>query len=120
MVSAVRFSEIQGKRNVVNGIRIKNSRLRRKLLLSRRQAVSIAILLILFMGTGIGYVWANFMGTQIGYDISKLKQEELRLRELNQKLRLELATLKSTQHLEKASQHLGLRPASPEQIIVLP
>jgi cell division protein FtsL len=120
MVSAVRFSEIQGKRNAVNGVRIKNSKSRRRLLLSRRQMVLIAGLLVTFMVTGVGYVWLNFEGTQIGYDISKLKQEELRLKELNQKLKLELATLKSPQYLEKSSRHLGLRPATPEQIFVLP
>jgi len=120
MVSTVRFSEIQGKRNAVNGVRIRNSKSRRRLLLSRRQMVLIAGLLVTFMVTGVGYVWLNFEGTQIGYDISKLKQEELRLKELNQKLKLELATLKSPQYLEKSSRHLGLRPATPEQILVLP
>ena len=82
--------------------------------------VLVAGLLVTFMATGVGYVWLNFEGTQIGYDISKLKQEELRLKELNQKLKLELATLKSPQYLEKASRQLGLRPATPEQIFVLP
>lgn len=120
MVRAVKFSEIQGKRNAVNGVRVKNSRSRRRLHLNRRQLALISGLLVTLMVSGIGYVWLNFKGTQIGYDISKLKQEELRLRELNQKLRLELATLKSPQHLEKASRHLGLRPATPEQIFVLP
>ena len=120
MVRAVRLAEIQGKRNAVNGVRIKNARSRRRLQLNRRQTVLITGLLIAFMVSGIGYVWLNFKGTQIGYDISKLKQEELRLRELNQKLRLELATLKSPQYLEKAARHLGLRPATPEQIFVLP
>ncbi len=72
------------------------------------------------MGTGIGYVWSNFEGTQIGYDISRLQQEELRLKELNRKLRLELATLKSPQHLEGAARSLGLKAATPEQIIILP
>jgi cell division protein FtsL len=120
MATAVQFSEIQGKRNAFNGVRVRNSRSRRRLHLNRRQLVLISGLLITLMVSGIGYVWLNFKGTQIGYDISKLKQEELRLRELNQKLKLELATLKSPQHLEKASRHLGLRPATPEQIFVLP
>jgi cell division protein FtsL len=82
--------------------------------------VLIAGLLVTFMVSGVGYVWLNFEGTQIGYDISKLKQDELRLKELNQKLKLELATLKSPQHLEKSSRQLGLKPATPEQIFVLP
>jgi hypothetical protein len=77
-------------------------------------------MLVLFMGSGIGYVWSNFEGTQIGYDLSRLQQEKLRLQELNRKLTLELATLKSPQHLEMTARGLGLREAVPGQIIVLP
>jgi cell division protein FtsL len=120
MVRAVKLSEIQGKRNAVTGIRIKNYKHRRRLQLSFQQILLIAMLLVTFMGSGIGYVWSNFQGTQIGYDISKLQNEERRLEELNQKLRLELATLKSPQYLEGAARRLGLRPATPEQIIILP
>jgi cell division protein FtsL len=120
MVRAVKLSEIQGKRNAATGIRIKNSKQRSRLQISPRQLLLIAILLMAFMGSGIGYVWSNFQGTQIGYDLSKLQREELRLEELNQKLRLELATLKSPQNLERAARRLGLRPATPEQIIILP
>jgi cell division protein FtsL len=120
MVRAVKLSEIQGKRNAVNGIRVKNSKQRSRFQLSASQLLLIAMLLITFMGSGIGYVWSNFEGTQIGYDISKLQNEELRLKELNQKLRLELATLKSPQYLEGAARRLGLRPVTPEQIVILP
>jgi cell division protein FtsL len=77
-------------------------------------------MLFVFMGSGMGYVWSNFEGTQIGYDLSRLQQEELRLKELNQKLRLELATLNSPQYLESAARKLGLREAQPQQIVILP
>lgn len=120
MVSAVGFSDIQGRRNALNGVRIRNSKSRRRQWIGRRQMAVIVGVLVAFMVAGVGYVWLNFKSTQIGYDISKLKQEELRLKELNQKLKLELATLKSPQHLEKSSRNLGLRPATPEQILVLP
>ena len=52
--------------------------------------------------------------------LSRLQKEEMRLTELNLKLKLELATLRSPQYLEEATQTLGLREASPEQIVVLP
>ena len=56
-----------------------------------------------------------------GYDLSQLKKEEMRLEEINQKLKLELATLKSPQNLERlAIQKLGLGSPKPEQIILLP
>jgi len=79
------------------------------------------LMLICFMGTGIGYVWSNFERTQIGYSLSQLQRKEMRLKEINQKLKLELATLKSPQNLERlATQKLGLSPPKPEQIILLP
>ena len=76
-------------------------------------------MLIIFMGSGIGYVWSNFEGTQRGYDLSRLQKEELRLKELNRKLKLELATLKAPQALEEAARSLGLQEAGSEQIIIL-
>ncbi|MBW1861421.1 MAG: cell division protein FtsL [Deltaproteobacteria bacterium] len=120
MVRPMKLSEVEGNRNTRTGIRIINSRIRkRKFRLTHRQVFLIAIMLFLFMGSGIGYVWSNFEGTQIGYDLSRLQQEEFRLKEFNQKLRLELATMKSPQYLEKAARSLGLREALPEQIIIL-
>jgi len=89
--------------------------------MNRRQVLLIVLMLFLFMGSGIGYVWSNFERTQIGYGLSQLKEEEMRLKEINRKLRLELATLKSSQNLEKlAVERLGLRPPSPEQLVILP
>jgi hypothetical protein len=121
MARAIEGAKIQRKRNDRTGIRVNNARKRKKRLhLTQRQIFLIAILLFVFMGSGIGYVWSNFEGTQIGYDLSRLHHEELRLRELNQKLRLELATLKSPQNLEESTRKLGLREAVPEEIIVLP
>ncbi len=89
--------------------------------MTRRQVFLVIFMLFLFMGSSIGYVWSNFERTQIGYDLSQLKKEEMRLREINRKLRLDLAIQKSTKKLEAiAIQKLGLRQPSPEQIIVLP
>ena len=114
-------SEVERKRNVGTGIRIKNLKTRkRKLQLSNRQIFLIALMLLAFMGSGIGYVWSNFEGTQIGYDLSILRQRELKLKELNQKLTLELATLKSPQNLEEVINRLGLRPPLQEEIFILP
>jgi len=81
----------------------------------------VVFLLLLFMGSGIGYVWSNYELTQIGYEISRLEKEEMRLIEMNRKLRLELAMRKSTPKLEEiAVKELGLKQPSPDQIIVLP
>jgi len=109
-------------RNARTGVRLKNCRLKEpRFNVTRRQVVLIVLMLFCFMGTGIGYVWSNFERTQIGYDISQLKKEEMRLKEINRKLRLELALLRSPQRLEtKAVNELGLRQPTPEQIVTMP
>jgi len=115
-------SRMVGSRNAKSGFRIINSRARkRRIHLTSRKVFLAIFMLFLFMGSGIGYVWSNFERTQIGYDLSQLKKEEMALREINQKLRLELATLKSPQYLEEiATKKLGLRQPTPKQVIVLP
>lgn len=121
MVRPKRAAEVEGERNTRTGIKVRNAKRRKRgLRLTPRQILLVAFLLLLFMGSGIGYVWSNFEGTQIGYDVSRLQQEEMRLKELNQKLRLELALLKSPQYLEDATRDMGLKTASPEQIVILP
>jgi cell division protein FtsL len=121
MVRPSRPSELESKRNSRTGIKIKNSKVKRgRFLFTNRQIILIILMLILFMGSGIGYVWSNYEGTQIGFDLSLLNQEELYLKELNKKLKVELAVLKSPQNLEAAARALGLREALPEQIVILP
>lgn len=120
MVRPLKASEVEEKRNTKAGVR-KNAKKRiQTMSLSGRQILLTAVMLLVFMGSGIGYVWSNFEGTQIGYDLGRLQEEELKLKELNQKLRLELATLKSPQYLEEATRSLGLRPALPGQVEILP
>ena len=113
---------MMGSRNSRTGMRVKNARVKKRSLhMTRKQGFFIALTLFLLMGTSIGYVWSNFERTQIGYDLSRLKKEEIKLIEVNRKLRLELAILKSPQNLERmAVRKLGLRPPTPDQIIVLP
>ncbi|MFH1292580.1 MAG: cell division protein FtsL [Pseudomonadota bacterium] len=122
MTRPERVSNMVQSRNAKTGVRIKNYRIKkRRLNMKSKQALLIIFMLFLFMGSSIGYVWSNFERTQIGYDLSQLKKEEMRLRETNRKLRLELAILKSPQNLETlAIKKLGLKQPSPEQIIVLP
>ena len=116
------LSKMMNSRNAANGVRMTNSKSKTsKFHITRRQVIITFMMLICFMGTGIGYVWSNFERTQIGYNLSQLKKEEMRLQEINQKLKLELATLKSPRNLEHlATQQLGLSPPKPEQIVLLP
>lgn len=113
---------MKGSRNSRTSMRVKNSRVKqRRLTITRKRIFLIVLTLFLLTGTGIGYVWSNFKTTEIGYDLSQLKEQEMKLREVNRKLRLELATLKSPQNLERvAVSKLGLRPPTPDQIVILP
>ena len=122
MTGPERVSRMVQSRNAKSGVRIKNSRVKkRSFRVTRKQISLIILMLFLSMVTGIGYVWSNFERTQIGYDLSQLKKEEIRLNEVRQKLKLQLAILKSPQNLEElAVKKLGLRQPLPEQIIVLP
>lgn len=122
MTRPEKVSKMKGARNASTGIRIRNTKRRRaKFHLTRKQIFLTIVMLFLFMGSGIGYVWSNFEKTQIGYTLSDLKREEMRLEANNSKLRLELAFLKSPQNLEpRAVKKLGLRQPSAEQIITLP
>jgi cell division protein FtsL len=114
-------SEIQRKRNARTGIKLDNCRARgNKFYFSPRQIALTSILVFIFMGSGIGYVWSNYKGTQIGFDLSRLQEEELKLKEMNRSLKVELATYRSPEYLEKAARALGLREASPDQIKVVP
>ncbi|MFO7740040.1 MAG: cell division protein FtsL [Desulfatiglandaceae bacterium] len=122
MTRPERVSKLLGSRNAKTGIRVKNSRVKRRgFHMSPKQILLIIFLLVVFMGSSIGYVWSNFERTQLGYDLSQLKKEEMKLRETNRKLRLELAILKSPRKLEAlAIGQLGLRQPSADQIIILP
>ncbi|WP_028321136.1 cell division protein FtsL [Desulfatiglans anilini] len=110
------------ERNAKTGMRMKNASARkRRWILTRRQVLWIILLLAVFMLSGIGYVWSNFQNTQIGYELSQLKRKEIQLREINRKLRAELAFLKSPRNLQaQATEKLGLKEPSPEQIVVIP
>lgn len=122
MIKKGRRGASAGEANRVKGVLVRNTRARgRGMLLSRRQVLLVFALLTSFTLSGIGYVWSNFERTQVSYKLSELKAHELILKENNKKLRIELATLKSTQHLESmAMTRLSLNQPSPSQIVVLP
>jgi cell division protein FtsL len=81
----------------------------------------ILIMLFLFLLAGISHVWLNFKRTQMGYTLSQLKKEIRQIEEYNRKLKLEIAYLRSPEHLEKrALREFGLIHPLPKQIIFLP
>jgi len=81
----------------------------------------LVIMLFLFLLAGIAHVWVNFKRTQMGYALIESKREMLQIEEFNRKLKLEIAYLKSPEHLEKkAIKEFGLRQPAVEQMVFLP
>ncbi|MFC1883764.1 cell division protein FtsL [Thermodesulfobacteriota bacterium] len=122
MAKSKGVSRVVKSTNSKSGIRIKNYRKKKNnTRITGRQLFMVVLMLLLFMGSGIGYVWSNYEQTQIGYDLSELKKEEMRLMEMNRKLRVEIAMRKSTFNLEEiAVEKFGLKQPTIDQVIVLP
>jgi cell division protein FtsL len=81
----------------------------------------LVVMLFLFLLVGISHVWVNFKRTQMGYTLSQLKKEILQIEEYKRKLKLEIAFLRSPEHLEnKAVKEFGLIHPLPKQIVFLP
>ncbi len=77
-----------------------------------------AFLLALFAGVGVFHVTARLMVVDSAYKLSRLEQEERRLSQENDKLELELATLKSPARLERlAREQLGMAPPPPGAVL---
>jgi hypothetical protein len=84
-------------------------------------ALKAFLLCLLIGGAGIGYVWQKNQIYQLGQQI---RRRELRLTELqdqNEKLRKQLAMMRSPQNLELCIQklNLGLTAPQPSQILSL-
>lgn len=115
-------SSMRGSRNAETGVGSRNARVRTAAFkLTGRQIVVVVLTVLVFMTCSIGYVWSNFERTQLGYSISQLKSEQMRLLNVNTQLRVEMAFLKSAERLEQvASEELGMKFPTPNQIVVLP
>jgi hypothetical protein len=78
-------------------------------------ALKAFLLCLLIGGSGVGYVWQKDQISQLGQQI---KKRELRLADLenqSEKLRKQLATMRSPRFLERRIQELGLGLVPPRQ-----
>lgn len=79
-----------------------------------------ALFFLLFAAVGIVHVTSRVMVVDAGYRLSKLEQESRELVQANDKLKLELATLKSPLKLERqAREQLGMAPPSAAAVVNL-
>ncbi|MGO8927592.1 MAG: hypothetical protein ACLQU3_11960 [Limisphaerales bacterium] len=78
-------------------------------------ALKAFLLCLLIGGSGVGYVWQKDQISQLDQQI---KKRELRLRDLvnlREKLRKQLATMRSPTYLERRIQELNLGLVRPQQ-----
>jgi hypothetical protein len=83
-------------------------------------ALKAFLLCLLIGGSGVGYVWQKNQIYELGQQIRK---RELRLKELekqNDKLRGQLAFMRSPAYLQGRVKDLGLVPPNPSQVWYLP
>jgi cell division protein FtsB len=85
-------------------------------------AVKAFVLCALIGGSGVGYVWQK---SQIVELDRQIKKREVRLRDLeqqNEKMKKQLATLRSPQYLDTRVRelNLGLTTPQPSQVLRLP
>lgn len=79
------------------------------------------LLFALFAGVGILHVTSRVLVVDMGYRLSKAQAEERALTRENDRLKLELATLKNPARLEKlAREKLGMSMPSGSLVIALP
>lgn len=80
-------------------------------------AVSVVLMLIAF---AMSMVWINHRSVQTGYEITQLNREQIRLMDLNAKLKVEFANLTTLDRLERlARESLGLVAPRPDQVKVI-
>jgi cell division protein FtsL len=68
---------------------------------------------------GFGMLMVRLEVIQEGYRLSALRLEVEKLRQENQRLRLEAAELSSYQRLHSLAPKYGLRPPAPGQIVMM-
>jgi cell division protein FtsB len=83
-------------------------------------ALKAVLLCLLIGGSGVGYVWQKSLINELGRERAKLEKRLNESKLKNEKLRRQLATLRSPRFLEKRARELDLVPAQPGQVLSLP
>jgi cell division protein FtsL len=80
----------------------------------------LIVLLAFFVPGVLVYIWLHVQTVTLSYDIATAQKQKRELSEMNKKLRIQLANLKSPERIEGiALTKLGLRPPEKGQIEIL-
>lgn len=80
----------------------------------------LIILLAIFVPGVLFYIWVHFQMVSLSYDIARTQKQKRELMEINKKLRIQLASLKSPERIERiALTKLGLKPPAKGQLEII-
>ena len=79
----------------------------------RQFAIALGCLFLLVMT----YTWQHFKAIEYGYKVESLKAQRDGLQELNRALRLEEASLRSPDRIDRLSREFGMQPPHAGQVI---
>ena len=65
----------------------------------------------------LSYAWQHFRAIEYGYKISEMKVQRDNLIEMNRALRLEEASLRDPERIDKLAKNMGMIPPQPGQVI---
>ena len=87
---------------------------------SFKTALSLFLVIALFICGLIFFVWSRLQITHLGYQISQANSTQQRLLKLNKQMKVEVASLKSLSRIESiAKNQLGLINPEPHQVIFI-
>lgn len=76
-------------------------------------------LIVIFMAELLVYSWCRVQYVQTGFEIAEARQAHQRLKELNRKLKIEEAWLRSRERITPIAKKQGLVMPDPSKIFVL-
>ena len=82
-----------------------------------REMKTFAIALSCLCLLVLSYAWQHFKAIEYGYRISELKVQRDNLTEINRALRLEEASLRDPERIDKLAKNMGMLPLQPGQVI---
>jgi cell division protein FtsL len=85
----------------------------------RREMISFAIVLSVFLLFALLYVWQHFSSIEYGYRIEQLTAQRDTLTETNRALRLEESSLKDPGRIDILARQMGMQPPTPGQTQVI-
>lgn len=101
-------------------LRRKNRRARSLGSQDRTKIIGFAITTILFIVLGaLLYAWSNLRITHMGYEIADTLTERRQLIDVNQRLKIELAALRSPERIEAIAVKRGMRTPKVYEFIVI-